>query len=83
MHRLGMTHDPAEDFAVRGRTQLTLLTGDTLGYTLTGAETTYTFYLRRWGNTLTWAYGSTESRPATRREVVDDLARTLAELAAG
>ncbi len=74
--------DPAEAFSVGGRAQLTLLGGDTLSYTLTGTEQRYAFYLRRWGNTLTWAYGSTESRPATRQQVVDDLARTLAELAA-
>lgn len=73
--------DPAEAFTVGGRLQPTLLAGDRLTYRLSSEKATYTFFVRRFGNTLTWAYGSTESQPRTRREVVDDLAGTLAELA--
>ena len=52
-----------------------------MSYTLAGERASYSFYVRRYANTLTWAYGATESQPAIRREVADDLARRLAELA--
>ena len=74
--------EPAERFEVRGRLQLTMVAGDTLTYTLAGERSSYSFYLRRYANTLTWTYGAQESRPAVRRAVVDDLARRLSELAA-
>lgn len=73
--------EPAEAFAVRGRLQLTIAAGDTLTYTLVGERASYSFYLRRYANTLTWTYGANESEPAVRQEVVDDLARRLAEMA--
>jgi len=74
--------EPAERFTVRGRLQLTIAAGDMLTYTLAGERARYSFYLRRYANTLTWSYGANESEPGVRREVVDDLARKLHELAA-
>lgn len=74
--------EPAERFAVRGRLQPTMVAGDTLTYTLAGERASYSFYLRRYANTLTWTYGAQESQTAVRQEVVDDLARRLGELAA-
>ena len=74
--------EPAKPFKVDGRLQPTLFAGDAVSYSLVGQDSRYTFYIRRYGNTLTWAYGAKESQPAIRREVVDDLARTFAEMAA-
>jgi hypothetical protein len=74
--------EPAERFSVRGRLQPTIVTGDTLTYTLAGEQASYSFYLRRYANTLTWTYGAQESQPAVRQEVVDDLASRLSDLAA-
>ena len=74
--------DPAERFVVRGRLQLTAVAGDTLTYTLVGERARYEFYLRRYGNALTWTYGANESEPAVRGGGRVDLARVLSELAA-
>jgi hypothetical protein len=54
---------------------------DRLAYALVGQGNRYDFYVRRYGNTLTWTYGDDHSGAELRREVVDDLVGRLKELA--
>jgi len=71
--------EPAQDFTVSGRSRPSNVVGETLRYTLVGADQSYVFCVRRYVNTLTWSYGN-ESGAEAREEVVVDLTRRLAEL---
>jgi hypothetical protein len=53
---------------------------DRVRYRLTG-ENAYEFYVRRWGNTVTWTYGKADERPQVRAGVVDSLAERLSSMA--
>ncbi len=57
-----------------------LLPPDQVGYRLVSGEDAYGFYVRRWGNTLTWTYSDDETRTAVSRRVVDDLANRLSAM---
>ena len=57
-----------------------VLPPDQVGYRLVSGEDTYGFYVRRWGNTLTWTYSDDDRRTAVSRRVVDDLANRLAAM---
>lgn len=54
---------------------------DQLTYRLASGADTYGFYVRRWGNTLTWTYSDDNRRTAISRRVVDDLATQLSAMA--
>jgi hypothetical protein len=71
--------EPAQDFTVTGRSRPSNVVGETLRYTLVGADQSYVFCVRRYVNTMTWSYGN-ESGAEAREEVVVDLTRRLAEL---
>jgi hypothetical protein len=72
---------PAVDFAVAGRYWAAFPAADRLRYVLVGNGKRYEFYVRRYANTLTWAYGDDHSSPQVRRQVVDGLVNRLNELA--
>ena len=74
---------PEQRFEVTGRRQLPFPWDDRIGYALVGNQKRYEFYVRRYANTLTWSYGSKESAPRVRQEVVDDLIDSLREMAKG
>lgn len=57
-----------------------LLPPDQVSYRLVSGEDAYGFYVRRWGNTLTWTYSDDDRRTAVSRRVVDDLANRLAAM---
>ena len=71
--------EPAQDFSVSGRSRPSNVVGETLRYSLVGADQRYVFIVRRYVNTLTWSYGNERGAQA-REEVVIDLTRRLAEL---
>jgi hypothetical protein len=72
---------PAVDFVVAGRYWAAFPAADRLRYALVGNGKRYEFYVRRYANTLTWAYGDDHSSPQVRRQVVDGLVNRLKELA--
>ncbi len=71
---------PAQEFTPADRRIPSVLVGDRLSFALEHDDSDrYAFYVRRYGNTVTWTYG----RPAgdqVRRQVVDDLADRLGAL---
>jgi hypothetical protein len=70
---------PAQDFAVAAHARASTLVGDGIGYALVAADRRYNFFVRRYGNTLTWTYGD-DAGVQVRRQVVLDLAARLVEL---
>ena len=71
---------PAQDFTVTDRHWPLSAVGDRVVYELSGAGNQYTFYIRRYANTLTWTYGDDVSTPQVRREVVDELITCLQDM---
>jgi len=80
-HHLELTFPPfdkpAQDFTLSQRHWLLSAVGDRVVYELAGTGKQYTFYIRRYANTLTWTYGDDASTPQVRRQVADDLIRCL------
>lgn len=72
---------PATPYEVRDRRWLTSAVGSTLRWSLVGGGRRFDFYVRRYGNTLTWTYADDVSTPAVREEVADSLVSRLEELA--
>ena len=71
---------PAQDFTVTSRHWPLSAVGDRVVYELSGAGKQYTFYVRRYANTLTWTYGDDVSTPQVRRQVADELIKCLQDM---
>jgi hypothetical protein len=72
---------PEQRFEVSGRRRLPFPGDDRVGYVLVdNNKKQYEFYVRRYANTLTWTYGTNESAPRVRREVVNDLVDRLIQM---
>ena len=71
--------EPALNFQVMAGPGAVLPPGR-LSYLLVSGVDRYEFYVRRWGNTLTWTYDKDVDRVRVGRAVVDDLADRLAAM---
>jgi hypothetical protein len=82
-HHLRLTFPPFDgpvhDFTVSNRHSWLLPGSDHLEYDLDEAGEAYTFYIRRYANTLTWTYGD-DSTARVRQKVADDLIGRLREM---
>ncbi len=72
--------EPAQDFRVSAGL-LAVLPPDQVSYVLESGADRYEFYVRRWGNTVTWTYDKDRVRARVGRGVVEDLVRRLESLA--
>lgn len=72
---------PATAYTVTGRHWTTSAAGTAVRWSLEGGGRRFDFYVRRYGNTLTWTYADDVSTPAVREEVADSLVDRLADLA--
>lgn len=70
--------EPAREFGVTFGPAALL--PDRASYGLVSGGERYEFYVRRWGNTLTWTYDKDRERIRVSRRVVDDLADRLENL---
>lgn len=83
--RVSVTFPPYEapptTYEVRGRAWASTTVRGAVRWSLEGGGRRFDFYVRRYGNTLTWTYADDVSTPAVRQEVADSLVARLQELA--
>ena len=72
---------PPTTYDVRDPRWATSALGSTVRWSLVGGDRRFDFYVRRYGNTLTWTYADDVSTPQTREGVADSLVARLQELA--
>jgi hypothetical protein len=65
----------------QGRARLSNAVGDTVRWGLVGDGRRFDFYVRRYGNTLSWTYADDVSTPEVREQVADSLVIRLQDLA--
>jgi len=72
----------SEIYRVSDHSPVWPLRWDRVRYTLSG-EDSYEFYVRQFGNTLTWTYGEVDRSSTARAQAVDSLVAHLRELGGG
>ncbi|SDU95687.1 hypothetical protein SAMN04488544_2557 [Microlunatus sagamiharensis] len=71
---------PPTSYEVGGR-RVSSAVGDTVRWSLVDDGRRFDFYVRRYGNTLSWTYADDVSTPAVREQVADSLVDRLKDLA--
>ncbi len=72
---------PPTTYAVRRPHWLSSAVGSTVRWSLVGDGRRFDFYVRRYGNTLSWTYADDVSTPQVREQVADSLVVRLQDLA--